>query len=48
MHERNNDNPYGSTSDAMTYWVEVETAVGANLSAQGDIEIISARFMAKN
>tara|TARA_R110001583_G_scaffold168044_1_gene320863 strand:+ start:628 stop:1014 length:387 start_codon:yes stop_codon:yes gene_type:complete len=29
MHIRNNDRPYVSTSDSMSYWVEVETAVGA-------------------
>lgn len=31
MHERNNDRPYLSCSDAMSYWVEVETAVGVTL-----------------
>ena len=28
MHIRNNDPEYLSTADAMSYWVEVETAVG--------------------
>lgn len=32
MHVRNNDQPYTSTSHAMSYWVEVETAIGARLS----------------
>ncbi len=41
MHTRNNDNPYTSTYDAMSYWVEIETAVGAKLSATGEIEIVA-------
>jgi len=28
MHLRNDHEPYQSTEDAMTYWVEVETAIG--------------------
>lgn len=32
MHVRNNDRPYLSTAEAMRYWVEVETAVGARLN----------------
>jgi len=35
MHKRNHDNPYTSTADAMSYWVEVETAVGASLAEAG-------------
>lgn len=31
MHHRNGDAPYTSTADAMSYWVEVETAVGVCL-----------------
>ncbi|MCE8016140.1 nucleotidyltransferase family protein [Halomonas sp. MCCC 1A17488] len=31
MHERNGDRPYSSTAEAMSYWVEVETAVGVRL-----------------
>ena len=41
MHKRNSDNPYSSTEDAMSYWVEAETAVGATLSAGGEIEILA-------
>lgn len=40
MHTRNGDKPYHSTYDAMSYWVEVETAVGAKIN-QGEIEIIA-------
>lgn len=41
MHERNRDKPYASTHDAMSYWVEMETAVGASLSMQGEIIILA-------
>ena len=41
MHHRNNDKPYCSTCDAMSYWVEVETAVGAFLATDGKIEIVA-------
>lgn len=41
MHLRNNDQPYQSTSDAISYWVEVETAIGATLSSDGKIELIA-------
>lgn len=41
MHTRNSDSPYASTEDAMSYWVEVETAVGATLNESDDIEIVA-------
>ena len=41
MHKRNSDRPYASTEDAMSYWVEVETAVGAALNESDDIEIVA-------
>ncbi|RAH38050.1 nitrate reductase [Halomonas sp. SL1] len=41
MHTRNGDSPYTSTSDAMSQWVEVETAVGATLKNGQDISLIS-------
>ncbi|MDO9518722.1 MAG: nucleotidyltransferase family protein [Pseudohongiella sp.] len=41
MHKRNHDNPYRSTLDAMSYWPEVETAVGAALNSFGDVILIS-------
>ncbi|MBD3896888.1 nucleotidyltransferase family protein [Halomonas sp. ML-15] len=41
MHKRNDDKPYTSTSDAMSYWVEVETAVGAAMNHSGNIVIVS-------
>lgn len=41
MHVRNRDSPYSSTADAMSYWVEVETAIGAKLSTDFDIELVA-------
>lgn len=41
MHRRNSDSPYVSTEDAMSYWVEVETAVGATLNESNEIEIVA-------
>jgi len=41
MHNRNSDSPYASIEDAMSYSVEVETAVGATLNESNDIEIVA-------
>lgn len=41
MHIRNNDQPYFSTSDSMSYWVEVETAVGATYSEEFGVSIVA-------
>ncbi|SHK78702.1 nucleotidyltransferase family protein [Halomonas caseinilytica] len=41
MHERNGDAPYRSTCDAMTYWVERETAVGVQLGREGDMSMVA-------
>ncbi|MED5294622.1 MAG: nucleotidyltransferase family protein [Pseudomonadota bacterium] len=41
MHIRNHDAPYTSTADAMSYWVELETAVGVRLSRDQEIELIA-------
>lgn len=41
MHLRNEDQPYISTFDAMSYWVEIETAVGARLDQAGSIELVA-------
>ena len=41
MHIRNKDNPYSSTLDAMSYWVELETAVGIKLTETDEIEIVA-------
>ena len=41
MHVRNRDKPYSSTCDAMSYWVEIETAVGVKLFETGKMEILA-------
>ena len=41
MHLRSGRQPYTSTDDAISYWVEVETAIGARLNASGDIELVA-------
>lgn len=43
MHRRNGDSPYSSSTDAMTFWPEKETAVGVQLS-YGSIIEVSAPF----
>ncbi|BFM19538.1 nucleotidyltransferase family protein [Gilvimarinus japonicus] len=40
MHIRNGDRPYHSSVDALSYWVELETAVGVRL-AKGRVEFIA-------
>lgn len=40
MHRRNNDLPYKNTANAMSYWPEMETAVGV-LIRQNRLEIIA-------
>lgn len=42
MHIRNGDAPYRDTLDAMSYWPEKETAIGATLSDDGLISIVNA------
>lgn len=39
MHARNGDAPYESATDAMRYWPETATAIGARRLAAGDCEI---------
>ncbi|WP_082021333.1 nucleotidyltransferase family protein [Chromohalobacter japonicus] len=39
--KRNVDDPYTSTTNAMSYWVEVETAVGATLGDSGEIVLVA-------
>lgn len=41
MHERNVDDPYTSTTNAMSYWVEVETAVGATLNDSREVVLVA-------
>jgi hypothetical protein len=39
MHERHGHSPYASSAEAMSHWVEVETAIGARMNAAGHIEL---------
>lgn len=41
MHNKNLDPPYQNTLDAMSYWPEIETAIGAQLNAGGELIIAS-------
>ena len=41
MHDRNGDEPYDNTVDAMRYWPEVETAVGVSLDPSGKVKFVS-------
>jgi len=41
MHRRNGDEAYRDTQDAMSYWVEVETAIGARLYGAGRLELMA-------
>ena len=42
MHIRNNDEPYTSSLDAMSYWPEKETAIGVRKLPCGNLDCISA------
>lgn len=42
MHIRNNDAPYTSSFDAMSYWPEKETAVAIRQLDDGNLECIAA------
>ncbi|CAH0540197.1 nucleotidyltransferase family protein [Vibrio marisflavi] len=42
MHTRNNDKPYKNSIDAMSYWVEKETAVAVRLLSDNKLDFISA------
>ena len=42
MHFKNGDEPYTSTLDAMSYWPEKETAIGAMLNDDESISVVTA------
>ncbi|CAM2834878.1 nucleotidyltransferase family protein [Vibrio rarus] len=42
MHERNSDEPYQSSVDAMSYWPEKETAVAIRKTRLGHYECVAA------
>lgn len=39
MHQRHGHAPYTSSAQAISYWVEVETAIGARMNPAGQIEL---------
>lgn len=41
MHLKYSREPYTSTCDAMSYWVEIETAVGVRLNADNQLELVA-------
>jgi len=41
MHERNSDPLYENSIHAMSYWPEIETAIGVKLSCDGKIIVVS-------
>jgi hypothetical protein len=41
MHVRNGDSPYGSTGDALRFWLETPTCVAVRLDTQGRLEILA-------
>lgn len=41
MHLRNGAEPYRSVGDAMQHWPETATAIGARLTATGEVELIA-------
>lgn len=41
MHLRNQHAPYLNTEEAMSYWPEIETAVGARLNVDNQVELIA-------
>lgn len=41
MHLKYDRAPYTSSSDAISYWVEVETAIGATLDNNGELALIA-------
>ncbi len=41
MHLRNGDAAYTDTMDAMSYWPEVETAIGVRIDPSGGLELLT-------
>ncbi len=41
MHLRSNRAPYRDSKDAISYWTEIETAVGARLHADGSLSLVA-------
>ncbi len=41
MHLKHHHAPYLSSSDAMSYWVETETVIGATLDHDGKVQLVA-------
>ena len=41
MHMRNNDRPYFSTADAISFWLETPTGVAVRLEADDSLTVIA-------
>ncbi|GBU13697.1 nitrate reductase [Enterobacterales bacterium] len=41
MHILHDHRPYSSSSEAMSYWVETETVIGATLSSNGEVILVA-------
>lgn len=41
MHLMHDHLPYSSSSEAMSYWVETETVIGAMLNSDGNVELVT-------
>ena len=41
MHILHSHAPYASSSDAMSYWVETETVIGATLDHEGKVQLVT-------
>ncbi|GGH77061.1 hypothetical protein JOD43_001271 [Pullulanibacillus pueri] len=41
MHIRNGDPPYKNVGDAMSYWPETATAIGARLNEEDNLELLA-------
>ncbi|MGI9462974.1 MAG: nucleotidyltransferase family protein, partial [Aestuariivirgaceae bacterium] len=41
MHVRNNDEPYRSTADAISYWLETATGVAVTLDGSNELTVIA-------
>jgi hypothetical protein len=41
MHASNGDPPYKDSADAMSFWPEIETAIGACLDSHGELQLLA-------
>lgn len=41
MHLKNGDDPYGSVEEAMCFWPETATAIGARINENGEVGLVT-------